>query len=91
MVVTVVSAMPSVAHTDMARVVMVDEVVATTVIPTMSSYAVPCMCATIGCIEHWAAIVEVVTMWVAGIDAEVPVTVSPIEWTIEIGGCTESA
>jgi len=61
------------------------------IIVAMSAINVPGVSAAIGGIEVWTPEVEVVTMRIAAIDAEVPVTVSPIEWTIEIGGCTESA
>jgi hypothetical protein len=91
MVVAIVSTVPTVTHTEMVGGVMMDVVVTTTVIPTSSSYDMPGMTATIGGVEYRATIVEVVTMGIAGIDAEVPETVCPVEGTIEIGGCAESA
>ena len=63
------------------------EVVSASMIVTMSAYTVPGMCAMIGHIEVGTTEVEVVTMWITSIDAEVPVTGLPVEWTIEIGGC----
>jgi len=88
--VTIVSAVPSVTHSEMVGVVMVDVDVATTVIPSTSSYTMPCMSSTIAGVEYRTTIVEVVTVRIAGIDTEVPVAVCPVEGTIEIGGGTES-
>ena len=91
MVVAIVSTLPTVTHSEMMGVVVVDIVVTTTVIPSSSTYYMPCMTSTITGVEYRATIVEIVTMRIAGIDAEVPETVSPVERTIEIGGCTEGA
>ena len=91
MVMAIVSAVPSVTHTEMTGGVMVDIVVTAAMIPSSSSYDMPCMSTTVGGIEYRATIVEVVTMWITCIDGEVPETVTPVEWTIEVGGCTESA
>jgi hypothetical protein len=33
--------------------------------------------------------VEIVTTRIAGIDAEVPEAIAPVQWTIEIGSCHE--
>ena len=38
-------------------------------------------------IETWPTEIEVVSMWVTGIDSEAPVAVVIIEWAIEIVGC----
>jgi hypothetical protein len=89
MVVAVVSTVPSVTHSEMVGVVMVDVVVTAAVIPTVSCH-VPGMSTTIGGVEYRTTIVEVVTMGIPGIDAEVPETVCPVKWTIEIGGGAES-
>ena len=89
--VTIVSPMPSVAHADVASVVVMDVVVATSVIPSVTSNAVPGMSSTISSVEYGTSVVEIVTMWIAGIDAEMPESVCPIERAIEIGGCTECA
>jgi hypothetical protein len=75
MMVAVVSTVPTVTHSKMMGVVMVDVVVTTTVIPTMSSYTVPGMTSTIAGVEYGATVVEIVTMWITGIDAEVPETI----------------
>ena len=63
------------------------EVRDTGIIVATSAYAVPGMSTTIGHIEVRTPEVEIVTMRITAIDAEVPVTCFPIEWTIKIGGC----
>ena len=63
------------------------EVVAMAVIIAMSANHVPSMTATIGGIEVRASEVEIVTVWVTAIDAEVPVTSLPVKRAVEIGGC----
>jgi hypothetical protein len=85
---TEVAAVPTVVHAEVFSVWSV-EVVPVSMIVTMSAYAMPSMCAMIGHIEVRTTEVEVVTMWVTGIDAEVPVACIPVEWTIEIGGCNK--
>jgi hypothetical protein len=65
------------------------EVVAMAVIIAMSANYVPSMTATIGGIEYWTSKVEIVAMRIACIDGEVPESIKPVEWTVEIGGCTE--
>jgi hypothetical protein len=62
---------------------------AATIVVASSAYHMPSMSTTIAGIEHGTSEVEVVTVWIAGIDAKMPEPVTPIEWTIEIGGCTE--
>ena len=62
------------------------EVLSVTIVVTTTSMNVPGMSATIGGIEMRATEVEVVTMRIAGIDAEVPVACFPIEGTVEIAG-----
>ena len=47
------------------------------------------MSTAIAGVEHRTTEVEVVTMWIASINAEVPETITPVEWTIEIGSCAE--
>ena len=62
---------------------------AATIVVASSAYHMPSMSTTIAGIEHGTSEVEVVTVWIAGIDAKMPEPVTPIEWTIEIGGCTK--
>jgi hypothetical protein len=64
-------------------------VVAVSVIVTVSTVTMPGMSATIGGIEVRTTEVEVVTMGVTEVDAEVPVACVPVEWAIEIVGCHE--
>ena len=65
------------------------EMVGVCVIVAASSINMPCMSASICCIEMRASEVEVVTSRVVAIDAEVPIASFPIEWAVEIGGCEE--
>jgi hypothetical protein len=88
--VAIVSAVPSVTHSEMAGVVMIDIVVTTAVIPSMPTYTMPGMSSTIAGVEYRTTVVEVVTVRIAGVDAEVPEAVCPVEGAIEIGGGTES-
>jgi hypothetical protein len=53
----------------------------------MSAMNMPGMSAAIGSIEVRTSEVEIVTVRIAGVDAEMPVTCLPVERTIEIGGC----
>ena len=90
MVVAIVTAMPSVTHADVLCVMVMDVAIAMAVIPSMTAYTMPGVCSTIGSIEYGTPVVEIVAVWIAGIDAKVPESVSPVQWTIEIGGGTES-
>lgn len=87
--VAIVSAVPSVTHSEMVGVVMVDVDVATTVIPSTSSYTMPSVTATVGVPEVGTTEVEVGAVRIAGIDAEMPVTSVPVERTVEITCCAE--
>ena len=64
-------------------------VVTMAVIVAMSAYDVPCMSATIGCIEYGTSEVEIVAMRIAAIDGKMPESVKPVEWAIEVGRCAE--
>jgi len=63
--------------------------ITTTIVVSSSAYYVPGMSTTIAGIEHGASEVEVVAMRITGVNAEVPETITPVEWAIEIAGCTE--
>jgi len=83
---TVVSTIPAVMHAHMV-IVMGTIVVAVAVIVAVTAMTVPGMGAAIGGIEVGTSEVEIVTVRVAEIDAEVPVACLPVEWAVEIGGC----
>jgi hypothetical protein len=59
------------------------------VIPRTTTIVVPSMSTSIGYIEMRTTEVEVVTMWIASIDAEVPISSLPPQWAIEIACCTK--
>jgi len=86
---TIVSTVPAVAHAEMmvaAVVRAIDSVVMSIVAAAMIT---PAMSSTIGAIEVRTTEVEVATVRIAGVNAEVPVTCIPVERTVEIGCCTE--
>ena len=83
-----ITTVPTIVHTDMLSVRAM-EVVTMAVIVAVSAYSVPGVCTMIGVIEVRTSEVEVVTVCVAGIDAEVPVAGVPVQRTIEIGCCDE--
>ena len=84
---TEVATIPAVMHTYMIIVVgMRTIVVAVSVIVSMSTVTMPGMTTAIGEIEVRTSEVEIVTMRVAEIDAEVPVACLPVEGTVEIAG-----
>ena len=80
------TAVPTVVHADMLSV-RGTEVVAVAMIVAVSAYSVPSVGTTIGEIEVRTSEVEVVTVRITGIDAEVPVTGVPVQRAIEIGSC----
>ena len=82
-VATEITTVPTVVHTDMLSVRGV-EVLTMTVIVAVSANSVPSVGTMIGVIEVRTSEVEVVTVRVAGIDAEVPVAGVPVQRTIEI-------
>ena len=85
---TIVAAIPTVVHSYVLSVWSAI-VVAVAMIVARTAYSVPGMCPMIGVIEMRTSEVEVVTVRIAGIDAEVPVTSVPVQRTIEIGSCYE--
>ena len=83
---TEVTTVPTVVHTYVITM-LPTVVVAVSVIVAVISMTVPGMGAAIGGIEVGTSEVEVVTMWVAEIDAKVPVACLPVERAVEIAGC----
>ncbi len=83
-----VAMVPTVVHADMLSVWGM-EVLAMAMIVAVSAYSVPGVCTMIGVIEVRTSEVEIVTVRVTGIDAEVPVTGVPVQRTIEIRSCDE--
>ena len=77
---------PTVVHT-YVMILMATVVVAVSVIISMCAVVMPGMTATVGGIEVRTSEVEIVTMRVAEIDAEMPVACLPVEGTVEIAGC----
>ena len=90
MVAAIISAIPAVAHTHMVVAMYIRTIVAVmSFVVASASVVVPAVSTAIGHIEVWLSKVEVVTMRIAGIDAEVPVSSLPVKGAIEIGSCTE--
>ena len=83
---TVVTMIPTVVHTYMVIAVRTI-VVAVTVIVAVISMAMPGMPSAIGYIEVRISEVEIITVRVAEIDAEVPVASLPVQRAVEIGCC----
>ena len=83
---SVVATCESVAHAS-AFMASVSEV--TSMIPAAATIHPPAVTSTIDCPEMGTAKVEVVTVGIAGIDAEVPVAGFPVEGAIEVGSCHE--
>ena len=86
---TEVTTVPTVVHAIVLSV-RGTEVVAVSVIVSVTANSVPGVSTAIGHIEVRTSEVEVVAVRVTGIDAEVPVAGVPVQRTIEIGGCDES-
>ena len=84
-----VTTVPAVQHAEVRAPCCRTEVVAASVVVAVSAYYVPGVSATIAGIEHGASEVEIVAVRIAGIDAEVPVAVAPVEWAVEVAGCAE--
>ena len=79
-----ITTVPAVVHTEVLSVNRA-EVVSAAIVVAVCTMQVPSVSAAIGCIEVRTSKVEVVTMRITAIDAEVPVACLPIEWTIELG------
>ena len=86
--VTVVATIVAVAHAESAVVftMTVGCTVGTSMIVATSSIHPPAVSTTIGQVEGWTTEVEVGTVRITGVDAEVPVTSLPVEGTVEIAG-----
>ena len=84
-----VTTIPAVVHAEVLSV-RGTEVVAVPVVVASSAYSVPGMGTTIGIVEVRTAEIEVVTIRIAGVDTEVPVTSFPVKRTIEIGSSDKS-
>ena len=87
-VATIVTTVPTVVHANVLSMRGV-EVFAVAVIIAVSTYSMPGMSTMIGVIKMRTSEVEVVTVRVTGIDAEVPIASVPVQRTIEIGSCDE--
>lgn len=90
---TIIATVESIAHTesrfltsntDRARTAEF-----TSVIPASATIHSPAVSTTIYCIEMRSSEEEVISAWVAGIDAEVEVTSIPVKRTVEIACGTE--
>lgn len=88
---SIVAAVKSVAHSYASTTIGSRASPGTTVVPTGSAVHSPTVSAAIAYVERRASEVEVVAMWVASVDAEVPITCVPIEWAIEIGSVHKCA
>ena len=82
--VTIVSSVPAVTHTYVAIVVAM-EVVAVSVVVAVSAMTMPGVSAAISGIEVRTSEVEIVTVRIACIDCEVPVSCDPVEGAVEVG------
>ena len=85
-VVAEITTIPTVMHTYMLSS-WGTEVLAMAVVIAAVAVDMPGMSATIADIEGRRSEVEVVTVRITGVDAEVPVASFPVEGTIEIAGC----
>ena len=82
-----VTAIPTVVHTEVIPVVSRTVVIPVSIVVAVTAMSVPGVSTTIGGIEVWTPEVEVVTMRIAAIDAEVPVTSLPVQRAVEVAGC----
>ena len=87
---TIISTIPTVTHTreatTMCYTMSMGEIC---MIPRTTTIVMPAMTASVCNIEMWTTEIEIVTMWIASIDAEMPIASLPPQWTIEIACCTE--
>ena len=89
--VTIVATIEAIAHTKVLTTSGQGrtEVVCTSMIVAASTVQVPAVSTPVGGIEVRTSVEEIVAVGIAGIDAEVPVARTPVEGTIEVGGCDE--
>lgn len=86
---SIVATIESVPHAHSRLAARTRTAKVTSMIPTSSAIHSPTMSTSVRYIELWTTEEEIVTMWVASVDAKVPVTSVPVERTIEIGGIHE--
>lgn len=84
--VTEVAAVPAIQHAKVCASGRT-EVVAMAIVIAVGAMQVPCVSTSISSVEHGASEVEVVAVRIASIDAEVPITCAPVQWTVEVAGC----
>ena len=82
-----VAAVPAVVHAEVDASCCRTEVVTVVIVVSVRAVKMPGVCTTIGSIECRTSEVEVVTVRIAGIDAEVPITCAPVQWAVEVAGC----
>lgn len=87
--VAVIAPLISVAHTKSRTAVRMSPVAAST-IPTVSAIHAPTVSAAINSVEVWTSEVKIVSVRIAGVNAEVPVASCPVDRTVEVSGIAES-
>ena len=80
-----VATIPTVVHPEMLSA-RSTEMLSVSVVISVSAMNVPCVTSTICGVEVWASEIEIITVWVTTIDAEMPISCLPVEWAIEICG-----
>ena len=86
MTVMEVTAVPAVVHAEVGVSCCWTEVMTVVIVVSVSAVQMPGVCTTIGSIERRTSEEEIVTVWIAGVDAEVPVACVPVEWAVEVAG-----